>query len=304
MKKNYVVLSCFDGIGGGITALKRAGINFKKYYASEVEESAMTISMTNHNEIIQLGDIRNITKAMFKEKVDIIIGGSPCQGFSFAGRRKGMIDVEHKQITTLDQYLKLKAEGFEFIGQSYLFWEFIRLVRELKPKYFLLENVLMTKNWLYVISRELDVLPIHINSNLVSFQNRDRLYWTNIPNVSEPKDLGIRVGYVIPGAIGGFGSRGVDKGNKHPNGKIKWEQKTTTRKDHKVNCITTKKGSLAQIEFQDGSIRYMTVEEAEKAQTLPKGYTNVPGVSQTERWKGIGNGWTIDVISHLLKNLK
>lgn len=241
---------------------------------------------------------------IFKGNFDLTLSGSPCQGFSFAGRRKGMVDVEEKEITTLEQYLNLKKINFQFIGQSYLFWEFIRLVRELKPKYFLLENVLMNKKWLYIISRELNVLPYHFNSNLVSFQNRDRLYWTNIPNVLQPKDLGIRVGYVIPGAIGGFGSRGVNKGNKHPNGKIKWEQKTTTRTDHKVNCITTKKGSLAQIEFQDGSIRYMTVEEAEKAQTLPKGYTNVPGVSQAERWKGIGNGWTISIISHIFNFLR
>lgn len=304
MKKNYVVLSLFDGCGGCITALKREGINIKKYYASEINEDSMSIAMHHHKEIIQLGDIRNIKKSMFKENIDIITAGSPCQGFSFAGRRKGMVDVELKEITSLSQYLKLKKDKFEFIGQSYLFWEFIRLVKELKPKYFFLENVLMNKKWAYIISRELDVLPLHINSNTVSFQNRDRLYWTNIPNVSQPKDLGIKVGYIIPGAIGGYGSRGVDKGNRHPNGKIKWEQKSTTRKDHKVNCVTTTKSNTAKIELKDGTIRDLTVEEAEMAQTLPKRYTKVPGVSQSNRWHAIGNGWTINVISHLFKGLK
>jgi DNA (cytosine-5)-methyltransferase 3A len=304
MSKVKNVLSLFDGISGGYLALKRAGIDFNKYYASEICESAMTISKFRNKDIIQLGDIRNITKPMINDKIDMIIGGSPCQGFSFAGYRKGMTQKEDIEITSLDHYLKLKAEGFEFVGQSYLFWEYIRLVKELKPKYFLLENVLMNKKWMRIITRELGVLPIHINSNLVSFQNRDRLYWTNIPDVLLPTDLNINVGDVIPGAIGGYGKRGTNKGKHHPNGKIKWELNGTTRKDHKINCTTTSRSNNSMVTLLDGSHRNLTVDEVEKGQTLPEGYTNVPGVSQTQRWHGIGNGWTIDVIAHIFKGLK
>ena len=304
MEKKYVILSLFDGLGGCITSLKRSGINIEKYYSSEINENSMRIAMKNHKEIIQLGDIKDIKKSLFKEKIDIITAGSPCQGFSFAGRRNGMVDIEYNEITSLKQYLKLKSEKFEFKGQSYLFWEFIRLVKELKPKYFFLENVLMNKKWIEVISNELNVKPIRINSNTLSFQNRDRLYWTNIPNVSHPKDLGIKVGYIIPEAIAGCGTRGVDKGNKKPNGKIKWESNFTVRKDNKINCITTRKSSTSRIKFTDGSIRSLTIQEIEKGQTLPKGYTNVSGISKTSKWHAIGNGWTIDVISHLFNGLK
>lgn len=304
MENSYNVLSCFDGIGGGITAMKRENISIKNYYAAEIKKSAIKISKHNNPEIIHLGDIRHINQNSFKEKIDVILSGSPCQQLSFAGKQIGMIDMEEKEITSLDQYLKLKSEGFNFIGQSYLFWEFIRLIRELKPKYFLLENVIMKKKWENIISNELGVLAIRINSNIVSIQNRDRLYWTNIPNVLPPTDKKIYIQDVIPNAIGGYGERGIDKGNRHPNGKIKWEKNGTTRLDNKTNCIMTKKNNTSYVKFNDGTIRQLTIDEIEMAQTLPIGYTNVPGVSQTERWEGIGNGWTISVISHILKNLK
>lgn len=301
MSKVKNVLSLFDGISGGYLALKRAGIDFNNYYASEICESAMTISKFRNKDIIQLGDIRNITKSMINDKIDMIIGGSPCQGFSFAGYRKGMTQKEDIEITSLDHYLKLKAEGFEFVGQSYLFWEFIRLVKELKPKYFLLENVLMNKKWMYIITRELGVLPIHINSSDYSIQNRSRNYWTNIPFTPNVKEIILNT--VIPNAIGGYGERGIDKGKRHPNGKIKWERKGTTRKDGKINCVVTSKSNISKVLLSDGTIRNLTIDEVEIAQTLPLGYTNVPGVSQTQRWHGVGNGWTIDVIVCFFKNL-
>lgn len=301
-----IVLSCFDGLSGLQIALRKLGIKVDKYYASEVDESAMTITMKHFPNTIQLGDIRKITPKMIEKNPTLIAAGSPCQDFSLGGLRKGMVTKENVAVTSLDQYLKLKSEGFKFDekSQSYLFWEFVRLVRQLKPKYFFLENVRMDHVWMHVISRELGVFPININSSLVSAQNRDRLYWTNIPGLSTPKDKGILLGNVIPGAVGGFGKRGRNIGEKKRDGSIKWTPYSTTRTDKKSNCIVTKKGNTTMVMMKNGTHRQLTVEEAEQLQTLPKNYTKVDGVSNVDRWHAIGNGWTIDVITHLLKGLK
>lgn len=301
MKRN--VLSLFDGISGLQLALKRAGIPIDTYYASEVNESAMTITQHNFPNTIQLGDVTKIDGKKLP-KIFILSAGSPCQDFSLAGSRKGMVTDDNVEITSLSQYLKLKKKGHKFQGQSHLFWEFIRLYHELKPKYFFLENVRMTDKWKYIISRELGCLPILINSSTVSAQNRERYYWTNLPNISIPEDKSIFISDVIPNAIGGYGVRGTNKGNKKPDGSILWEQTGTVRSDGKANCITTRKGNTAMVKLTDGSTRYLTVEEAEVLQTLPKNYTKAPGVTNAERWHGIGNGWTIDVIVHLFKGLK
>lgn len=173
------VLSLFDGMSCGQQALLRSGIKVDKYYASEVDKYAIEITMKNYPNTIQLGDVRNVKASDLKD-IDIIIGGSPCQSFSFAGLRKGMSTKDEQEITTLDQYLELKEQEFEFEGQSYLFWEFVRLYTELKPKYFFLENVQMIEKWELVISKTLGIRPIKINSALLSAQNRVRLYWTNI----------------------------------------------------------------------------------------------------------------------------
>lgn len=297
------VLSLFDGISGTQIALKRAGIKIDKYIASEINEPSMTITMKNFPNTIQLGDVTKINGSKLP-KIWLLVAGSPCQGFSFAGRRKGMVTTENIQITNLKQYLKLKKDGFQFDGQSYLFWEVIRLIKEVKPKYFLIENVRMNHKWMDIISNELGVLPILINSAKVSIQNRERNYWTNIPNVSQPKTKNIILSNIIPNAIGGYGVRGINKGKKDPNGKIIWEQNGTTRTDNKLNCITTKKGNTGMIKLTNNIIRNLTVQEAEFAQTLPKNYTKVDGVTDTQRWHGIGNGFTIDVVSHIFKNLK
>jgi len=138
------VLSLFDGMSCGQQALERAGIKVDNYYASEVDPYAIKVTMNNYPNTNQLGDVRNVNGHSLP-KIDLLIGGSPCQSFSFAGRRKGMSTKDEQEILTLDHYLQLKEEGFEFEGQSYLFWEYIILLNEIKPKYFLLENVLMSK---------------------------------------------------------------------------------------------------------------------------------------------------------------
>lgn len=162
-----IVLSLFDGMSCGRLALERAGVQVTKYYASEIDKYAIQVSKNNYPDVIQLGDINNWTNWGI-ETPDLVIGGSPCQGFSFAGKQLAFDDP-----------------------RSALFWKYVEIVRHYKPKYFLLENVRMKKEHLQVITDALGVEPICINSALVSAQNRVRYYWTNIPNVTQPADKGI-----------------------------------------------------------------------------------------------------------------
>lgn len=173
------VLSLFDGMSCGQQALERAGFKVDNYFASEIDKYAIQVTMANYPNTKQLGSVVNVDGYSLP-KIDILIGGSPCQSFSFAGKRKGMSTKDEQEILTLEHYLELKAEGFEFEGQSYLFWEYMRLLNETKPKYFLLENVMMGEKWEKVLSKAIGVKPIMINSSLLSAQNRQRLYWTNI----------------------------------------------------------------------------------------------------------------------------
>ena len=173
------VLSLFDGMSCGQQALERAGIAVDNYYASEIDKYAIQVTMANYPNTKQLGSVVDVNGYSLP-KIDLLIGGSPCQSFSFAGKRKGMSTKCETEILTLEHYLELKEEGYEFEGQSYLFWEYMRLLNEVKPKYFLLENVMMGKKWQSILTKAIGVEPIVINSSLVSAQNRKRLYWTNI----------------------------------------------------------------------------------------------------------------------------
>ncbi len=300
MKK---VISLFDGMSCCQIALNRLGVKDYQYFSSEIEKGPMKVTNHNFPNTIQVGDVRNFQVYNFTG-VYLVTGGSPCQSFSFAGKRKGMVTKKEKiEILTLDQYLKLKEEGFEFEGQSYLFWEFVRVVRESKTKYFLLENVNMSKKWEAVITKELGVEPIRINSNLVSGQNRLRLYWTNIPGVTVPQDKNILLEDIVEGGKGA-GKRGVkDKELERKENLIKYIQTFTVRRDGKANCLVTSPNSTNLVQLPDGTVRKVTVSEAEMLQTVSVGYTNVEGVSNTARYKMLGNGWTIDVISHILSFL-
>ena len=171
------VLSLFDGMSCGQIALDRLGIEVNKYYASEIDKYAMTIAKKNYPNILHIGDVTQVDGTKL-DKIDLMIGGSPCQGFSFAGKQLNFKDP-----------------------RSALYFEFVRLLKETKPKYFLLENVRMKKEFQAIITKDLGVEPIMINSSLLSAQNRVRLYWTNIPNITQPKDLGIVLKDIIEDGV-------------------------------------------------------------------------------------------------------
>lgn len=310
------VFSVFDGISCGRLALDRAKIKVDNYYASEICDYSIKISQNNWEDIKQVGDIRNIDCSYYKN-IDLLIGGSPCQNFSFAGKMNGASTKDNTEVTTLEQYIELKEKGFEFDGYSYLFWEYVRVLRELKPKYFLLENVKMAKKWQDIITNALGVEPILIDSALVSGQHRERLYWTNIPNVKIPNDRNINLVDVLDnidfdGNVDKF-KNCVRKNVINQYDKIVNSNKIIQRlecdsgwQDNKVGIKkspTLRHGnSFCLVRDKNNKVRTITVEEAEILQTLPRGYTK--GVSDTNRFRAIGNGWTVDVISEILKNIK
>lgn len=280
------VLSLFDGISCGQVALNRMGVKYDNYYASEIDKHAIQITQYNYPNTIQLGDVINI-KGEDLPKIDLLIGGSPCQSFSNAGN----------------------GSGFE--GKSGIFWEYVRLLNELKPTYFLLENVKMKKEWVKIITDAIGVEPIKINSNLLSAQNRERLYWTNIPNITQPENKNIFIEDILDDEFdekywlkprnSELLRNKVDLTNA-PNICCIDVYNKKFKVDRKSPTLTLPHHNSLRL-YQNGRIRKLTPQECEKLQTLPVGYTNA-GVSDIHRYSSIGNGWTVDVIAHIFGGLK
>lgn len=186
-RKPLTVLSLFDGISGGQMALRDMDMNVEKYIASEIDSYAIENTQHNYPGTVQIGSVVDIDVDELVRKhgvPDLLIGGSPCQSFSFAGRMNGMSTKQGEEVCTLEKYLQLKGEGFEFEGQSYLFWEYVRVLRALR-RYnpdivFFLENVKMQEKWERVVSHAVGVRGVHIDSALVSAQHRNRIYWSNM----------------------------------------------------------------------------------------------------------------------------
>jgi DNA (cytosine-5)-methyltransferase 3A len=275
------VLSLFDGISCGQIALNRANISYDNYYASEIKPHAIKCTLDNYPNTIQLGDILNL-KGSDLPKIDLFIGGSPCKGIS---------------------RLNKNQEGLEH-SESRLFWEYIRLLDEVKPKYYLLENTHGNKEATNTITETLGIKPISINSKLVSAQNRPRYYWTNIPDIKQPLDKGITTNDI-------FDYSGV----LADECRVKWLNSESGKKSikngyTKVNpypksgCLTAlghKKWNENYL-YRDGVYRYLSQTEIEKLQTLPVGYTKI--LSYDEAYDCIGDGWTVDVIAHIFKNIE
>lgn len=310
------VLSLFDGISTGRLALDMAGIRVDRYFSSEVEPAPMAVSAKHWPDVEQVGDCRQV-KAADLPRIDLVIGGSPCQGFSRAGRHLNFDDP-----------------------RSALFFEYARVLAEVRAinpaARFLLENVAMKKEWEAVITETLGVSPIHINSAKVSAQNRQRVYWTDIPGVKQPPERNIKLADVI--------DRSVNTAQYVAGGGILFDptiperaralvtkdgDNVRIRQATKAGYIvaedgdgvnlafptsTTRRGRVIKGKsnaldcsceaciFYDGIIRHFTITELERLQTLPDGYTE--GITQTERKTAIGNGWTAEVIAWIFGFLK
>ena len=289
------VLSLFDGMSCGQLALQRAGITYDKYFASEIDKDAIFITKKNFPDTIQIGDVTQV-KSSELPKIDLLIGGSPCQNLSLAV----INNIKHNKGLDGDK--------------SGLFYEYLRLLTEVKPKYFLLENVggmrIKDKD---LITNALGVEPLQINSNLFSAQDRDRYYWTNIPVDMNIKDKGIVLKDICLKEEDVDSKFWYDK-NFTYNGDDKKVQATLHIKGHdilkRVNNLNDKSatltccrgGNLQKKVFQNGKCRKLTPLEYERLQTVPDNYTL--GVSYSQRYNMLGNGWTVDVIAHIFKGMK
>ena len=279
-KEKINVLSCFDGISCGQAAINRAGIAYANYYASEIDKYAISVTQANFPNTIQLGDVTKV-KGADLPKIDLLIGGSPCQGFSFAGSQLNFQDERSK-----------------------LFFEFVRLKNELQPRHFLLENVKMKKEYQDVISALLGVKPISINSSLVSAQNRERLYWTNIPVNRLPENQNICIGDIVGVPVVNKSDKVIVVKNIYPkngqNGNVyalRGKSKTLSAGvGIKGNGIGSSNAPKIECNNTEGW-RRLTATECERLQTLPDGYT--ANISDTQRYKTLGNGWTVDVITFI-----
>jgi len=283
------VLSLFDGISCGQVALQKLGIKVNKYYASEINQDSIFIAKRNFPNTIHLGDVRKIRTSELPE-IDLLIGGSPCQDLSGA-----------------------KPDGKGLEGEkSRLFYEFVKILKELNSKWFLLENVIMKKEWQDIITNLLGVEPIEINSSLVSAQNRRRLYWTNIPNISQPKDNNIKIKDIIyDDNYKVFSDKRIENTKVATKNYLKWDlsgkrywsqQDRGYYKNGKLPTLPRANPSnKLNIVLDDGKYRRLHPIEAERAQTLPDNYTK--GLSDNKRLEVIGDGWTVDVISHILSHI-
>ena len=318
------ILSLFDGMSCGQIALNRLGFKIENYFASEIEKNSIIVTMKNFPNTKQIGDVMKVNGHELP-KIDLLIGGSPCTNFSFAGKKYGMVTEESNvEITDLETYLKLKNEGFTFKGQSFLFWEYVRLLKEVNPTYFLLENVKMTKKWEEIITKTLGVEPFEINSGLVSAQDRKRLYWTNIPNVMKPENKNI---YLIDILDKNVDEKLFLKNELYdrfiPMKEITLNKeksvvigKLSNHQGDRVFSNLCKGSSLSASGGNNGGggcniifhptefnnrLRRLSINECERLQTVSDNYTE--GVPLTSRYKMLGNGWTVDVIAHIFSSI-
>lgn len=366
-KHLHNILSLFDGLSCCQLALQKANISYDNYYASEIDKYAIKVTQSNFPNTIQLGDVTKVSydydRKILKtengefevDNIDLVAGGSPCQGFSFAGKQLNFDDPRSK-----------------------LFFDFVRILKEVKPKYFLLENVVMKKEYENVITEMLGVEPILINSSLLTAQNRKRLYFSNIPNIQQPKDAGITWGDVrergvdsecyyyteaamqwlanvsqkknkvltvhqdsdkmqmleashskkysnqrffgivdLPSdqqVVGAMRGRYLVNGSRQ-DGKMKTagltRQYIEFRYDGKTNALTTVAKDNVVVPFtlpnripvEDFFFRYITPLECERLQGIDiSNYTGM--ISNTQRYKALGNGWSIPVIEHIFNHME
>lgn len=322
------VLSLFDGISAGRQALEKAGIQVDNYFASEIDKYAIAITQYNYPDTVQLGDVEG-WQEWDLPKIDIILAGSPCQGFSRIGTRLNFDDPRSK-----------------------LFFTFMDILEHYNPEYFLLENVVMKKEWQAVITDWVGEYPLAINSKLVSAQSRPRLYWTNLPDVTLPEDRGILLKDIIFDDADLPALHNIYGGYKETEPRKFWDKSPTIRPNsgggHIPSLILSykameymcrrvvdgrthwdfkhhsdiandksqtvvanfKKGVPYNVLISKNCVRSFHPIECERLQTMPDDYTSigdfdgdVKHISKTQRYKALGNSWTVDVIVQLLKGI-
>lgn len=300
------VLSLFDGMSCGQIALERAGVKVSKYYASELDKYAITVTQANYPDTVQLGDVTRWSDWDFDwAGIDLLIGGSPCQGFSFAGKQLAFDDPRSKLF--------------------FVYVDILNHIQSANPEVkFLLENVRMKKEYLDVISEQLGVEPVLINSSLVSAQNRQRYYWANW-EFGQPEDRGLVLADILEAEVDP-----VFLSKPHPDyeggSQLNPHYKSQANTVHDVEkksptiCAGTHGYAMGHIRYNPAAIvgrkrvkalqavdgkdiyyRKLTPTECERLQTVPDNYT--AHVSNTQRYKMLGNGWTVDVIAHILKGM-
>lgn len=333
--EGITVISCFDGMSCGMLALNRLGVKVKRYYAYEIDKHAIEVSKRNFPQIVQMGSIKDWRRHNWEQKIDLLIGGSPCQGFSIAGGGLAFDDPRSKLF-------------FEF-------WELMGFLIKKNPDMkFKLENVKMRKAWVDIITQYMGVNPILVNSALVSGQNRERYYWTNIEGVTQPEDRGVMLRDIMEDSVDekyalsdkalAYMLREVKGGRNH----FDFAHHSDARKDKSAALVAnfykgvpynvlvyqinpSKKAGNKQPHMQDRIyhaggksiavtasyartinaayikennllFRKLTPTECERLQTLPDGYT--VGVSDAQRYKMIGNGWNVETVAHILSFAK
>lgn len=283
------VLSLFDGMSCGRIALDRVGVKVEKYFASEVDKNAIKVSKANWPDAIQIGDVTKVSYkdgVLFTEfgnyevEIDLLIGGSPCQSISNLGNGSGLA------------------------GKSSLFYHYLRIKEEVSPKHFLLENVVGNKNAIDVITNEIGVEPVLINSSLVSAQSRKRYYWTNIA-FKLPNDKNINLVDILEATI--------SQSSILSSGRLRWllsdkgqntlEKRYATLDATKAACLTARSDASWNSNYvtRQGVITKLSCVEYERLQNVPDNYTSM--VSNSQRYKMLGNGWTVDVIAQIFKGL-
>lgn len=275
----YNILSLFDGGGTGHYVLKKIGFPIRNYFASEIDRHAITAAKCNNPETVHIGDVSKIT-AQSLPLIDILIGGSPCQGFSMSGKQLNFNDP-----------------------RSVLFFDYVHLLKECNPKYFMLENVVMKQEYSDIISEYLGTTPIRLNSSYTSAQNRERLYWANFP-ITAPENKNINLVDILetkemcnPAAIRG----------RKLLGDSFYTQQLEVKDSTKMNCLTTVKKDTVLTNLSHGkyvpdyAFRHLTITERCRLMNLPDNYCK--SISDSQAVKLTGNGWDAGMVEHIFNCL-
>jgi DNA-cytosine methyltransferase len=280
------VLSLFGGIECGRAALDELGIHVDKYYSSEIDPYAIKVSSKNYPDITHLGDATKWEGwDLDWENIDVLLAGFPCQAWSIAGTQGGVLDERGKLLYTMMDilnHIRIKNPNIKF----------------------LFENVKMKKEFADLVNKTIGVNPIEINSRLLTAQNRPRVYWTNIEGVTIPEDQGIILKDILEDKVDekyNLSDKAVDYMSRLRNGKPRWEYHKNPL-NGKAACLTANMYKGVPYGVIQELNRKLTPLECERLQGLKNGYTE--GISSTQRYKCIGNGWSVPVIKHILKNLK